>query len=93
MTRFLADWVDRNLELIDKYQPDLLWFDNGANLRVLDPLKLQPRAGVEQGSLAQHQVQRLRAQQRRYEANRVYRGFRKSRRALTRGHSARTVDG
>src|SRR5215471_8521374 len=40
MTRFLTDWVNRNLELIDKYQPDMLWFDNGANLRLLDPLKL-----------------------------------------------------
>jgi alpha-L-fucosidase len=40
MTRFLTDWVDRNLELIDKYQPDMLWFDNGVNLRLLDPLKL-----------------------------------------------------
>jgi alpha-L-fucosidase len=39
MTRFLTDWVNRNLELIDKYQPDMLWFDNGVNLRVLDPLK------------------------------------------------------
>ncbi len=39
MTRFLTDWVNRNLELIDKYHPDLLWFDNGVNLRVLDPLK------------------------------------------------------
>jgi alpha-L-fucosidase len=39
MTRFLSDWTLRNFELIDKYQPDLLWFDNGANLRVLDPLK------------------------------------------------------
>jgi len=39
MERFLTDWVNRNLELIDKYQPDILWFDNGVNLRVLDPLK------------------------------------------------------
>jgi alpha-L-fucosidase len=39
MTRFLTDWVNRNIELIDKYQPDILWFDNGVNLRVLDPLK------------------------------------------------------
>ncbi|MFT4091391.1 MAG: alpha-L-fucosidase [Asticcacaulis sp.] len=41
MTRFLTDWTARNFELIDKYQPDILWFDNGANLRVLDPLKLR----------------------------------------------------
>jgi alpha-L-fucosidase len=39
MTRFLSDWMARNFELIDKYQPDLLYFDNGVNLRVLDPLK------------------------------------------------------
>jgi alpha-L-fucosidase len=44
MTRFLTDWVNRNLELIDKYQPDLLWFDNGVNLRLLDPLKLRVAA-------------------------------------------------
>lgn len=44
MTRFLTDWVNRNLELIDTYRPDLLWFDNGANLRVLDPLKLRVAA-------------------------------------------------
>ncbi|HEY1123669.1 MAG TPA: alpha-L-fucosidase [Haloferula sp.] len=41
---FLADWMDRNFELIDKYQPDLLWFDNGVNLRLLDPLKLRVAA-------------------------------------------------
>ncbi len=39
MTRFLTDWVERNIELIDKYHPDILWWDNGVNLRVLDPLK------------------------------------------------------
>lgn len=44
MSRFLADWQNRNFEIIDNYQPDLLWFDNGANLRVLDPLKLQVAA-------------------------------------------------
>ncbi|HEY1092704.1 MAG TPA: alpha-L-fucosidase [Burkholderiaceae bacterium] len=44
LTRFLADWLRRNEELIDKYQPDLLWFDNGVNLRVLDPLKLRVAA-------------------------------------------------
>ena len=44
MTDFLTDWVNRNFELIDKYQPDMLWFDNGINLRVLDPLKLRVAA-------------------------------------------------
>lgn len=39
MTRFLTDWVNRNLELINQYHPDMLWFDNAVNLRVLDPLK------------------------------------------------------
>lgn len=44
---FLTDWVERNLELIDKYQPDMLWFDNGVNgarNRELDPLKLRVAA-------------------------------------------------
>lgn len=41
MSGFLTNWTERNFELIDKYQPDILWFDNGVNLRVLDPLKLQ----------------------------------------------------
>ena len=26
--RFLVDWWNRNVELIEKYQPDMLWFDN-----------------------------------------------------------------
>jgi alpha-L-fucosidase len=39
-TRFLVDWFERNVELIDKYQPDMLWFDNGVDQRYLDPLKL-----------------------------------------------------
>jgi alpha-L-fucosidase len=44
MAAFLTDWVERNIELIDRYRPDLLWFDNGVNLRVLDPLKLHVAA-------------------------------------------------
>lgn len=44
MTGFLTDWAERNFELIDTYRPDILWFDNGANLRVLDPLKLRVAA-------------------------------------------------
>jgi alpha-L-fucosidase len=39
--KFLERWVAKNFELIDQYQPDLLWFDNGVNARVLDPLKLK----------------------------------------------------
>ena len=31
-------------ELIDQYQPDLLWFDNGIDIRYLDPLKLRVAA-------------------------------------------------
>jgi alpha-L-fucosidase len=41
LTRFLHDWYARNVELIDKYRPDLLWFDNGIDIRYLDPLKLR----------------------------------------------------
>lgn len=47
LTEFLTDWVERNIELIDQYQPDLLWFDNGVNgakNRELDPLKLRVAA-------------------------------------------------
>lgn len=39
--RFLIDWFERNVELIDKYRPDMLWFDNGVDQRYLDPLKLR----------------------------------------------------
>ena len=38
--RFLVNWTERNVELVDKYQPDMLWFDNGVDARYLDPLKL-----------------------------------------------------
>lgn len=41
---FLVDWYERNVELIDKYQPDMLWFDNGVDPRFLDPLKLRVAA-------------------------------------------------
>jgi alpha-L-fucosidase len=39
-TVFYRDWVLKNMELIDKYQPSMLWYDNGVNTRTLDPLKL-----------------------------------------------------
>jgi len=42
--KFLANWVAENVELIDQYQPDILWFDNGVNPRVFDPLKLKVAA-------------------------------------------------
>ena len=41
MKRFLVNWYERNAELIDKYQPDLIYFDNGVDQRHIDPLKLQ----------------------------------------------------
>ena len=41
---FLIDWYKRNVELINKYKPDILWFDNGIDQRYLDPLKLMVAA-------------------------------------------------
>jgi alpha-L-fucosidase len=41
MQRFLVNWYERNVELIDKYQPDLIFFDNGVDQRHIDPLKLE----------------------------------------------------
>lgn len=38
---FLAEWQLRTMEIVDKYQPDLLYFDNGINYRSLDPWKLR----------------------------------------------------
>jgi alpha-L-fucosidase len=38
--KFLVNWIQRNEELIDQYQPDMLWFDNGVDMRYLDQLKL-----------------------------------------------------
>ena len=44
LTRFLELWVEKNDELIDKYRPDLIYFDNGVNARIYDPLKLRVAA-------------------------------------------------
>jgi alpha-L-fucosidase len=39
LQRFLEWWVAKSMELIDKYQLDILWYDNGVNGRNFDPLK------------------------------------------------------
>jgi alpha-L-fucosidase len=39
--KFLETWVIKNLELIDKYQPDMLWFDMNGGDRSWDPLKVR----------------------------------------------------
>ncbi|HEX8341332.1 MAG TPA: alpha-L-fucosidase [Tepidisphaeraceae bacterium] len=41
LEKFLKGWVAENFELIEKYQPDMLWYDNGVNGRVFDPMKLK----------------------------------------------------
>jgi alpha-L-fucosidase len=38
---FLEEWLLRTQEQIDKFRPDILWFDNGVNARGLDPVKLR----------------------------------------------------
>jgi alpha-L-fucosidase len=38
---FLEEWLARNQEIIDKYHPDALYFDNGVNPRNLDSIKLR----------------------------------------------------
>jgi alpha-L-fucosidase len=42
--KFLESWVAQNIELIDQYQPDVLWFDNGVNRREFDAIKLKVAA-------------------------------------------------
>lgn len=38
---FLEEWLARCQEIIDKYKPDALYFDNGVNSRKLDSIKLR----------------------------------------------------
>ncbi|WP_205945649.1 alpha-L-fucosidase [Pedobacter frigiditerrae] len=38
---FLEEWLARCQELVDKYKPDMFWFDNGVNSRSLDSVKLR----------------------------------------------------
>jgi alpha-L-fucosidase len=44
LVEFLTQWLQKNIELIDGYHPSILWFDNGVNHRVFDPLKLKVAA-------------------------------------------------
>jgi alpha-L-fucosidase len=37
-TKFMHDWVAKRIETIDKYQPDMLWFDMNTD-HMTDPLK------------------------------------------------------
>jgi alpha-L-fucosidase len=41
---FQEDWLARVQELIDKYEPQLVYFDNGVNPRAYDPVKLRAAA-------------------------------------------------
>jgi alpha-L-fucosidase len=41
---FQLDWLARVQELIDKYQPQLIYFDNGVNPRAYDEVKLRAAA-------------------------------------------------
>ena len=38
---FLEEWLRRNQELVDKYRPQMVFFDNGVNARALDEVKLR----------------------------------------------------
>ena len=38
---FLNEWLRRNQELVDKYRPQMVFFDNGINARALDDVKLR----------------------------------------------------
>lgn len=39
--RFLEEWLRRNQELVDKYRPQMIFFDNGVNPRRFDDVKLR----------------------------------------------------
>jgi alpha-L-fucosidase len=54
LQEFLEDWVKKNIELIDQYQPDVMWFDNGVNSRALDPLKMKVAAYYYNRALEWH---------------------------------------
>jgi alpha-L-fucosidase len=41
---FQQDWLARVQELVDKYEPQIIYFDNGVNTRAYDAVKLQAAA-------------------------------------------------
>lgn len=41
---FQADWLARVQELVDKYEPQMVYFDNGVNTRAYDEVKLRAAA-------------------------------------------------
>jgi len=54
LQEFLQNWVKKNIELIDQYQPDVMWFDNGVNSRAYDPLKMKVAAYYYNRALQWH---------------------------------------
>ena len=41
---FQGDWLARVQELVDRYEPQMIYFDNGVNTRAYDAVKLQAAA-------------------------------------------------
>ncbi|HVX85726.1 MAG TPA: alpha-L-fucosidase [Phycisphaerae bacterium] len=54
LQKFLEQWVSKSFELIDKYQPDIIWYDNGVNSRAFDPLKMKIAAHYYNRALQWH---------------------------------------
>jgi alpha-L-fucosidase len=48
--------VKKNIELIDQYKPDVMWFDNGVNSRSYDPLKMKVAAYYYNRALEWHKA-------------------------------------
>jgi len=60
----VQEWLARHEEIIDNYEPDIVYFDIGVNPRKLDPIKLRfvayyYNSAAGWGRLDQHQVRRV----------------------------------
>ena len=77
---FQEDWLARAQELIDLYQPQLLYFDNGVNSRNYDDVKLRCAAYYYNRALDWHQEVAIVAKDQAYLAGSVP-DFEKSMRA------------